>query len=116
VRRIKYRKGLKVDLSVWQVLMDKYSLLDPSHHIPESPRFDLSNQPFLILVDQLGRRGLNAGVQRDPQGRKIYWLEYLRNGEKFMHTCRESLQELLYEIDSVLFERRRQLSKRPKRA
>ena len=67
--RIKYRKGLKIDRSKWEVVRDTYSLLDPSHHIPRSPRFAFSADPFLILLDRFGRHGLKAGIQRTEEGR-----------------------------------------------
>ena len=69
--RLKFRKGLKVDLSQWQTLRDEYSFLDPSRDIPRSPRFAFSAEPFLVLTDGFGRRGLRAGVQRTDEGRKV---------------------------------------------
>jgi hypothetical protein len=32
--RIRYRKGLRVDASQWEVVRDRYSLLGPAHEIP----------------------------------------------------------------------------------
>jgi uncharacterized protein YceK len=69
--KLKYRKGLKVDESEWQIVRDTYSLLDPSHDIPRSPRFAFSHVPFLVLSNPLGGRELNAGVQRTDEGRKV---------------------------------------------
>lgn len=112
--RLKFRKGLKVDPSQWQILRDDYSLLDPSHDIPRSPRFALSGEPFLILTDQFGRRGLRAGVQRTDEGRKVWWLAWLRDGEEQMHMCPDSLQELLFYLEDTLFERQRISSRQPK--
>lgn len=112
--RTKYRKGLKVDASQWQILRDNYSLLDPSHDIPRSPRFEFSAEPFLILSDLFGQRALHAGVQRTGEGRKIWWLAWIRDGEERMHTCPDSLQDLLFYLDGALFEARRIASRRPK--
>ena len=113
--RFKYRKGLRVDPSQWQILRDEYSLLDPSQDIPRSPRFAFSAEPFLILRDPFGRRGLRAGVQRTDEGRKVWWLAWLRDGEEWMHMCPDSLQELRFHIDDVLFARRRTVARQPKR-
>lgn len=115
VRRIRFRKGLKVDRAEWQVLRDTYSLLDPAHHIPRCPRFAFSSEPFLILLDRFGRRGLKAGIQRSDEGRKIWWLEWLRDGKEQMHMCPDSLQDLLSHLDGTLFEMRRIASRYPKR-
>jgi hypothetical protein len=114
--KIKYRKGLKVDRTDWEILRDTYSLLDPAQEIPKSPRFSFSNEPFLVLSNPLARRELNAGVQRTDEGRKVWWLEWVSDGKKQMHMCPESLQELLFYLDDALFERRRQKLKEPKRS
>jgi hypothetical protein len=47
-RPIKYRKGLTVDPGDWEVMRDLYSLVDPKHDIPKTPRFAFSrsNAPF----------------------------------------------------------------------
>src|SRR5437660_1736903 len=113
--RIKYRKGLKIDRSEWEIVRDTYSLLDPSQRIPRSPRFAFSAEPFLILLDRLGQRGLKAGIQRTEKGRKVWWLVWLRDGEERMHMCPESLQQLLYYLDDTLYGMRRAASRRPKR-
>jgi hypothetical protein len=113
--KIKYRKGLKVDSSDWEIVRDTYSLLDPLHDIPKLPRFAFSNEPFLILLDPLGGRELNAGVQRTDDGHKVWWLEWVWNGEKQMHMYPESLQELLFHLDEALFDRRRRKLKQPRK-
>jgi len=112
---IKYRKGLKVDRSEWEIVRDTYSLLDPAHDVPRSPRFAFSNEPFLVLLNPLGRRELNAGVQRTDEGHKVWWLEWVWDGKKQMHICPESLQELLFYLDDALFDRRRQTLKQPRK-
>src|SRR5688572_9911537 len=113
--RSRYRKGLKVDLSHWEILRDTYALLDPSHDIPRSPRFAFSAEPFLILSDPFGRHGLKAGVQRTEDGRKVWWLVWLRDGEERTHLCPESLQELLFYLDDALLENRRITARHRKR-
>ena len=42
LRPIKYRKGLRVDPDDWEIMRDVYSLVDPTHEIPKTPRFALS--------------------------------------------------------------------------
>lgn len=113
--KFKYRKGLSVDKSEWHVVRDTYSLLDPSHDVPRSPRFAFNSEPFLILSNPLGGRELNAGIQRTDDGKKIWWLAWLHNGERQMHMCPESLQELLFYLDDALFERRCKKLKQPRK-
>lgn len=112
--KIKYRKGLKIDRSEWEIVRDTYSLLDPSHDIPKSPRFAFSNEPFLVLLNPLGRKKLNAGVQRTDEGHKVWWLEWVWDGEKQM-LCANSLQELIFYLDDALFDRRKQKLKQPRK-
>ena len=112
--RLKFRKGLKVDPSQWQILRDDYSLLDPSHDIPRSPRFAFSSEPFLVLIDRIGRRGLQAGIQRTDARRKVWWLAWHCDGEERLHMCPESLQELLFYLEGTLFQGRRSAFRRPK--
>ena len=109
--RIRYRKGLKVDASHWEVVRDT----NPSKVIPKSPRFAFSTEPFLIIVDRFSRRSMRAGIQRTGEGRKVWWLEWLCDGEEQMHMCPESLQELLFYLDDSLFEARRIASRHPRR-
>ena len=113
--RLKYRKGLKIDPSQWQILRDKYSLLDPSHEVPRSPRFAFSDEPFLVLKDRFGRRGLEAGVQRTDEGLKVWWLAWLRDGEEQMHMCPDSLQDLLFYLENELFQSHRIASRQPEK-
>src|SRR5262245_8150035 len=112
---LKYHKGLKVDRSEWEVVCDTYSLLDPSHHIPASPRFAFSADPFLVLWDRAGRHNLRAGIRRTDEGRKIWWFEWLREGQTLSYANPESLQQLLYCIDSTLFEIHKFASKHARR-
>ena len=113
--RIKYRKGLRIDRSEWEIVRDTYSLLDPSHHIPRSPRFAFGEDPFLVLWDRFGRHSLRAGIRRIEDGRKIWWFEWIQNGQTRSNGNPESLQQLLYYIDSTLFNIREFASKHSRR-
>ena len=113
--RLKYRKGLLIDQSKWEIVRDTYSLLDPAHLIPRSPRFAFNPEPFLILLDRFGRRGLKAGIQRTAEGRKTWWLSWHRDGEEQMVMCVDSLQVLLYYLDESLYEVKLKATRHPRR-
>jgi hypothetical protein len=49
------------------------------------------------------------------EGRKVWWLDWLRDGEEQMHMCPESLQELLFYLDDTLFEAKRRAARQPRR-
>lgn len=100
--RIRYRNGLKVASSQWEVVRDNYSLLDPSHRIPESPVFALGPDPFLLLWSRLGMHGVRAGIQQTDEGRKVLWFEELRDGQTVSYGNPDSIQQLLHWIDLTL--------------
>jgi hypothetical protein len=118
-RPIKYRKGLKVDSRDWEIMRDLYSLVDPAHEIPKTPRFAFSrsNAPFLVLRDRFGKRALKAGIERTENGQKFWWLQWERNGKEQMHVCLESLPELLLYLEDALDRRRREVRRnQPKKS
>ena len=118
-RPIKYRKGVRVDPDEWEVMRDLYSLVDPTHEIPKTPRFAFSrsNAPFLVLRDRFGKRALKAGIERTGNGLKCWWLQWERNGKELMHVVLDSLPELLLYLERELDRRRREVRRcRPKKS
>ena len=117
-RPIRYRKGLRVDGRDWEIMRDLYSLVDPTHEIPKTPRFAFSrsNEPFLVLRDRFRKRALKAGIERTGDGQKFWWLEWERNGQEVMHVCLDSLPQLLLYLEDALNSRRRHVRRcTPKR-
>jgi hypothetical protein len=118
-RPIKYRKGVRVDPDEWEVMRDLYSLVDPTHEIPKTPRFPISrsNAPFLVLRDRFGKHALKAGIERNGTGHKFWWLQWERDGKELNPVILDSLPELLLNLERELDRRRRDVRRcRPKKS